>query len=196
MRLCIPVAIACRGLADEIGIEGRNAMSTLAAVEPTVSPGYRHHQRLITPGPHLRLGRGAIKWYEIRRPDAPMPEGLEEETKAFLRTELEAKRLDVEGQPGFVMLHLAGSARGPNTVALLLVSTWRQDNEVWESVYWKFLDGGSYQRVVKGDHSATYCVWELAAVWHERQAWTRYLESARDQAALDAYMADSFSGLV
>jgi len=28
-----------------------------------------------------------------------------------------------------------------------------------------------------------FCVWELVPVWHEQQAWKRFLESARDEAA-------------
>ena len=166
------------------------------AVQAAVPASYRHHQRRVTPGAPLRLPRTTLKWYEIRRPDALMPMGLEDETRAFVRAEVEAGRLDVEGQPGFVMLHLADAHGRPNSVALLLVSTWNQANEVWESVYWKPVDGGAYQRVKKGDHAATYCVWELAAVWHERNAWNRFLDSARDEAALQVYLADGFAGLV
>jgi hypothetical protein len=39
-------------------------------------------------------------------------------------------------------------------------------------------------------------VWELGAVCHEREAWTHYLLSARDKAAKDAYLHDSYSGVV
>jgi len=170
-------------------------MSARTVAEPTVPASYRHHQRQIVPGRPVRLGRTDLKWYEIRRPDAPIPAGLAEETQAFLGAEVESGRLDIDGQPGFVMLHLADSNGVPNSVALLLVSTWRNANEIWESVYWKPLDGGAYRRVEKPDHSATYCVWELGAVWHERNAWTRYLESARDDAALRTYLADVFSGM-
>ena len=169
--------------------------ATTTSVQTAVPSSYRHHQRHVTPGAGLRLPRTVLKWYEIRRPDAPIPEGLDEETRAFLRDEVETGRLDVGGQPGFVMLHLADAQGRPNSVALLLVSTWNQANEVWESVYWKPVDGGPYQRVKKGDHAATYCVWELAVVWHERNAWNRFLDSARDDAALEAYLADRFCGI-
>jgi hypothetical protein len=168
----------------------------MSATTTAVPASYRHHQRQVTPGAPLRLQRTTLKWYEIRRPDAPMPAGLEGETREFLRDEVDAGRLDIGGQPGFVMLHLADAQGRPNSVALLLVSTWNQANEVWESVYWKPVDGGPCQRVKKGDHAATYCVWELAAVWHERNAWNRFLESARDEAALEAYVRDGFAGLV
>ena len=88
------------------------------------------------------------------------------------------------------MLHLADSNGRPNSVALLLVSTWNQANELWETVYWKPVDGGAYQRVARPDHAATYCVWELCAVWHERQAWNRFLDSTRDAQDLEAYLED------
>jgi hypothetical protein len=45
-------------------------------------------------------------------------------------------------------------------------------------------------------HRGTFCVWELGAVWHERQAWVRFLSSQRDEAAKLAYINDRFSGLV
>lgn len=164
--------------------------------EPSVAAAYRHHQRVFEPGEPLRLGSGWLKWYVLRRPDAPLPPALVEETQAFLRAEFDAKRLDVAGQAGFVMLHLADAAGKPNSVALLLVSTWRFANELWESVYVRHLDGASdYERVPKGEHAATYCVWELTAVWHERNAWSRFLESARDADAERAYLADRFEGI-
>lgn len=170
---------------------------TTQSSAPLVPSTYRHHQRQIDPGPAFRLGSGTLKWYEIRRPGSLMPSGLVTDTEAFLRAEVEAGRLDIDGQPGFVMLHLADSNGRPDSVALLLISTWRQANELWESVYVKPLDaGGEYRRVEKGDHSATYCVWELAAVWHERQAWSRYLDSARDGEAERTYLEDRFAGTV
>ena len=42
----------------------------------------------------------------------------------------------------------------------------------------------------------TFCVWVLGAVWHEQQAWTRYLYSERDDAAKYAYVQDQMTGLV
>jgi hypothetical protein len=167
-----------------------------ASSTPLVPSSYRHHQREIEPGPAVQVGSGSLKWYVIRRPQSVLPAGLAADTQAFLRAEVEAGRLDIDGQPGFVMLHLADANGRPDSVALLLVSTWRYANELWESVYVKPLDGsGAYRRVEKGDHSATYCVWELAAVWHEREAWNRFLDSSRDAAAERAYLEDCFAGI-
>jgi hypothetical protein len=171
--------------------------ATRPAPDPSVPDTYRHHQRTIEAGPLLELRSGSLKWSAIRRPGSPLPAGLEEETRTFVRGEVESGRLDIAGQSGFVMLHLADANGRPDSVALLLVSTWRGANELWESVYAKPLDPpGEYRRVPKGDHAATYCVWELGVVWHERQAWSRYLDSARDAAAERAYLADTFSGIV
>ena len=36
----------------------------------------------------------------------------------------------------------------------------------------------------------------MAPVWHEQQAWVRYLLSTRDENAKVAYVNDRFSGLV
>ena len=61
----------------------------------------------------------------------------------------------------------------------LLVSTWRNDNELWETVWAKDGDDelGFQPWPIEGTHRPTFCVWELGAVWHEQQAWSRYLRS-------------------
>ena len=67
----------------------------------------------------------------------------------------------------------------------LIVSTWRNDNELWDTVWAK---NGDEEDVfspwpVEGTHRPTFCVWELGAVWHEQQTWSEYLRSERDEAA-------------
>jgi hypothetical protein len=49
---------------------------------------------------------------------------------------------------------------------------------------------------VAGTHRPTFCVWELGAVWHEQQAWSRYLRSPRDAAARQAYLESCYEGAV
>jgi hypothetical protein len=39
-------------------------------------------------------------------------------------------------------------------------------------------------------------VWELGAVWHEQQAWSRFLRSERDADARETYLEDAFAGEV
>ena len=45
-----------------------------------------------------------------------------------------------------------------------------------------------------GTHKPTFCVWELAAVWHEAKAWERFLTSDRRAPAADVWLRDLYSG--
>ena len=106
---------------------------------------------------------------------------------------VDSGELDLRGDDvGFVILHRCGES-----FYFLIVSTWRNDNEVWETVWAK--DGRRCSRVPSPGsstdaHRPTFCVWELGAVWHEQQAWSRYLRSARDEDARFEYLADSYDG--
>jgi hypothetical protein len=86
--------------------------------------------------------------------------------------------------------------RGHGAFLLLLLTTWRNTNEMWEVVYAKeAAQGNSYQPVMPDSgHRGAYCVWELGAAWHERHAWVRFLSSERDNTAKLAYINDRFSG--
>lgn len=74
---------------------------------------------------------------------------------------------------GFVILHRCGTAG----FYFLIVSTWRGNNEVWETVYYKNGEAMADFALFPRDaaHKPTFCVWELAAVWHETKAWERFL---------------------
>jgi hypothetical protein len=45
-----------------------------------------------------------------------------------------------------------------------------------------------------GMHKPAFCVWELAAVWHETKSWERFLTSARDEKAAESWHRDLYSG--
>jgi hypothetical protein len=47
-----------------------------------------------------------------------------------------------------------------------------------------------------GTHRPTFCVWELGAVAHEREAWVRFLRSPRDRDARLEYLRDVYAGAV
>lgn len=162
----------------------------LASLGNVVPEGYQYYQKLVTPGENLILPNACLKWYNIYRPDLAIAPALIEESRAFLAAEIQ--RLNLEGELGFVLLHHVGSA------LLLLLQTWRGTNEIWESVYTKDLTHpGAYQPLLfEGTHRGTFCVWELGPIWHERNAWVRFLSSNRDAAAKLAYINDRFSGLV
>jgi hypothetical protein len=155
-----------------------------------VPNGYRYAQKLATPGEDLCLPSAYLKWYDIRPPEVDITAEQLAECRAFVAAE--AERLRFQGELGFVILHRAGP------VLLLLISTWRNTNEIWESVYVKDLASGAGYAPIAFDqsHRGTFCVWELGPVWHERHAWVRFLSSKRDQEAKLAYVNDRFSGLV
>ncbi len=100
--------------------------------------------------------------------------------------------LKLEKELGFVILHRAGD------YLLLLVITWRNTNEMWESIYLKKAEGTEDYKRIKFDneHRGTYCVWELGIVWHERNGWVRFIESNRDEEAKSVYMNDLFLGMI
>jgi hypothetical protein len=176
-------------------------MSTSSASSPvetrSVSAEYSHHQRLVSTGPELVLPKNRLKWYQISRTDVQIPESLVEESRSFIYTEVESGRLDIATEQGFAMLHLGDEPSSRNTFVMLFVCTWRHGNELWRSLYTKSLhDGGEFQRFVEDGHMGAFCVWELGPVWHERQAWSRFLYSARDGKALKDYLSDQFTGPV
>ena len=43
-------------------------------------------------------------------------------------------------------------------------------------------------------HKPTFCVWELAAVWHEKGTWERFLTSERDETAATIWQRDVYAG--
>lgn len=154
-----------------------------------VADDYVHIEKVAVPGDEFSLADTRLKWYDIRPADGRIDPAVGDEARNFLRTEHAAGRLLVGNDLGFVELHLCGTS-----FFFLIVCTWRNDNELWQTVYAK--DGGRFEPVEVGSHRPSFCVWELGPVCHERLAWARYLRSSRDDAALSAYLADRFEGVV
>ncbi len=155
-----------------------------------VPDGYNFSMKLVTSGTDLSVPGAYLKWYEIRPPEVEISQAQVAESRAFLGAEVE--RLKLEDELGFVLLHRAGP------FLLLLLSTWRNTNELWLSQYVKEVTrAGGYQPLqFEGSHRGTYCVWELGVLWHERNAWVRFLSSKRDEQAKLVYVNDRFSGMV
>ena len=153
---------------------------------------YKHIPKLAVPGEDVLLADGYLKWYDVRAEQAVIPAEVRTEARQFLQSESESGRLKLGGDLGFVIFHLCGES-----FYFLIVLTWRNQNELWETLYAQDLKhGGGFGLVPQGTHLEVICVWELGAVVHERQAWTEYLTSARDEEAKHAYLRSRFSGLV
>ena len=158
-----------------------------------VDPAYRHRPKLVTPQAALELKSARLKWYDLARAEAPVPAEIRTLARDYLVAEAKAGRLELDADTGFVVLHRCGEE-----FFFLIISTWRSDNELWESVYYRrdAATPGFSLFPREGRHKGAYCVWELGPVWHEQQAWVRFLTSARDAAAEQAYLDDRFAGSV
>lgn len=171
---------------DSTDMSTLRSLSEILSADSGVSGNYRHGPKQVLPGEGIEVSGAVLKWYAVYARELAMPEEIERLARAFLaRTSLEAKGL------GFVILHRCG-----RDFYFLIVSTWRGNNEVWESVYYK--DGEAMGDFAlwprEGAHKPTFCVWELAAVWHEVKAWQRFLTTARDEVAAQAWLRDLYEG--
>ena len=151
-----------------------------------VKDGYRHTPKWVTPGDPIETSGAIFKWYALAPQDEPVPEEIDRLARAYLAQHpLEAKGL------GFVILHRCGS-----DFYFLIVNTWRGNNEVWETLFYKngaaMADFALFPR--DGMHKPTFCVWELAPVWHEKEAWERFLKSSRDEPAAQSWLRDLDAG--
>lgn len=157
-----------------------------------VDPGYRHYPKEVVPGRQLEMPDALLKWYQVREADARISDELDAQAREFVRAEVGSGRLDLSGELGFVIHHLCG-----DSFYFVIVCTWRNCNEMWETVYTMDTKlSSTYTEVDQGRRLEVICVWELGAVLHEQQAWIRYLYSERDEQAKLAYLGDSFSGTV
>lgn len=151
---------------------------------------YRHRPKQVEPGDGLALPGGYLKWYDVHHVDDVIPMQTRDQARDYLRGAASTGHLDLRGELGFVLLH-----RCDGDTYFLIACTWRNANEMWQSVYWRVGDEAFAPLPrEEGDHLATQCVWELAATAHERLAWSRYLCSARDEPAKRAYLADQYTG--
>ncbi|GHO45912.1 hypothetical protein [Ktedonospora formicarum] len=156
-----------------------------------VAPEYQHRQKFVRSGEALATSDVYLKWYDISRQETPIPPELVAEAHSFLLSELETGSLPLKQEVGFAIHHQCAS------VHILYICTWRNENEVWETLYHKHLaEGGPFQQFERSTTTPTFCVWVLGIVSHEQQAWTRYLTSQRDNAAKHAYVQDQYTGPV
>lgn len=166
-------------------------MST--ATLPGVAADYRHTTKSIEPGAVLEIdGYATLKWYDIAPPSAPVPAEIHDLARRCVADEVTGGAIELEGL-GFVVLHRCGDA-----FYFLLACTWSGNNELWETVWAKDGAGDATFRPwpLPRGHHPTFCVWELGAVWHEQQAWSRFLLSPRGEQERADYVADSYAGPV
>jgi hypothetical protein len=136
-----------------------------------VVPDYRHVPKEVVPGDPVQTRSALLKWYDIHPFACPIPLAV----NALARAAVDSGRLPIQGM-GFVVLH-----RCDADFYFLIACSWRNENELWQTVWHKNGDSMDDFIVFPRDpaHLPTYCVWELVPIWHEQQAWTRFLGSNR-----------------
>ena len=151
---------------------------------------YRHVAKSIVPAEDLSLPGAHLKWYDICLADRVTPAAIREQAREFLRSEVAAGRLEFRGELGYAMLHLDGEGY------FLLVCVWRNTNELWQVLYGRDDTGFHPYPPKDGALRPNQNIFELDATAHERRAWSRFLTSARDEAARAAYVADRCTGVL
>jgi len=133
------------------------------------------------------VGKTKFKWYDLANdPSEVSQQDIDNAQWCIENAEENFKNID---DLGFVIMHRCGENY------LLLVCTWRSENELWESVYY---DGSGKFEVWERNktHLPTYCVWEMGIVYHESQSWKKYLGSGREEKDKEDYLNDFFEGEV
>ena len=161
-------------------------LARVVADELGVAQGYRHAPKQVVSSEPMRLPSAILKWYELFSEGHPAPESI----SRLAKKPIVDGALEVRGL-GLVILHRCGDA-----FYFLIVATWRNENELWQTVWYKDGDAmAEFKPFPREDaHKPTYCVWELVPVWHEQRAWKRFLMSGRDTRAAQVWLADVFSG--
>jgi hypothetical protein len=163
-------------------------LSNILRGDSGVDPKYRHARKRYQSGEPIELTGSLLKWYELHPADAPVPREISLLARQFLVSSgTEAPGL------GFVILHRCGS-----DFYFLIVCSWRNSNEIWETVFYK--NGDAMDQFAPfprgGAHLPTFCVWELAPVLREKAAWERFLNSVRDEAAALEWLSERGEGEV
>ncbi len=166
---------------------------SVAAAGETVRPDYRHRLKHVRPASTVALGDAVLKWYDIAPPEEPIIDDVRALARRGLADAARLGELRLGDALGFVILHRCGGG-----FHFLLLSTWQNENELWETVWAKDGDADPefHPWPLDGTHRPTLCVWELGAVSHVRLAWSHYLLSDRGETARREYLRDSFEGLV
>ncbi len=156
-----------------------------------VPTSYRHHRRVVAPGQPQHFDGLLLKWYEISLQDHPASEAMTSEIRCYVERLVSSGVVPTGHGVGFVIFH-------HSALTYLIIGIWDAHQELWTAHYVRNPDDvqPEFERVIPGVSGNTMCVWELAPVWHERQAWTRYLFSNRTEDDKLLFVNDQLSGSV
>jgi hypothetical protein len=118
-----------------------------------VPESYQHEPKLVMPGAAIEACGATLKWYALHPEAEPVPEAV----ALLARTRVTTAPLAARGL-GFVLLH-----RCEKDFYFLIVCTWRNCNELWETVFYKDGPGMQFFELFPREaaHKPVFCVWEL-----------------------------------
>lgn len=156
-----------------------------------VPASYIHRPRPVVPGPPLLAHGSVFKWYRVHPQGDPVPDELEADARAHATAFLERGTADPLYGMGFVVLHHSTEHD------FLFIGSWRGHQEYWQSVFIRPVGSrGAWEPAPQGDISPMCCVWEMAPIWHERNAWVTYLESGRGLADRQRWLDDHLQAVL
>lgn len=154
-----------------------------------VDPSYEQRSRVVRPRSPLVEHGAVIKWYEVFVATDLDGDALRGDARAIVEARLASGEVPVEHGFGLSVLHHS------TMLDYVVLGTWHATQELWLDVHTRAADAtGSFRRMTIGIDSSAFCTWELAPIWHEREAWVRYLRSDRDIAARRQFVADVLDG--
>lgn len=170
---------------EAISEQGQSLAEILKS-DSGIDAEYRHIPKFVTPGETLELPATVLKGYGVHPQDRHIPDEITQLARSYLmKNKLEARGF------GFVILHRCG-----NDFYFLIVNTWRNNNELWETVFYKngeaMADFDLFPR--EATHKPAFCIWELVPVQQEQKTWEEFLKSSRDEAAAEAWLDDRYTG--
>src|SRR5262245_10690112 len=122
----------------------------------TLPAEYRHVTKRFASSQTLMVGGACLKWYDVAPKQQPVEPHVQALARDRIAAEAQAGRISIAGELGFVILHRCGG-----DFYFLQVCTWRNHNEVWETVFAK--DGaaapGFAPWPADGPHRPTFCAW-------------------------------------
>ena len=100
------------------------------AVAATVPAADVHVAKHATPGRSVSLGDAVLKWYDVARREAPIPDEVGDLARLGLAEAARLGELRLGDALGFVILHRCGE-----DFYFLIVSSWLNVNELWQTVW-------------------------------------------------------------
>lgn len=150
-----------------------------------------HYERRSTQA--LGLGEVStvkVKWYLITAGSRTLVSGLWQQIEKQLEAEIDTAGDPMEHGVGFGIVHLARDGD------YVLFSRWYDRNMLKHRVYRAQVDeAGTTQLHSMRDTDIAACVWEMALMAHERDAWVEAMSRGLDSAALEAYLQAVYGGM-